>query len=254
MGGEVSALFRYPVKGFSPEKLEFADLIAGECFPNDRMFAVENGPSGFDPAEPKHISKQKFTVLARSADVAKLNTRYDDKTGMFFIEQPGGAAGRFCLTSDDGRDDCAHFLSELFGETFAGPLRVLQGPGAHRFTDHHKGQVSLLNLASHEAFEEKLGQSLDPARFRMNIHLTGLHPFEEDAWRPGDVFRLGEARLSLLTATVRCKATHANPQTGEYDLDLVPRLFEAFGRNTMGVYFLVEQGGRIAPGDRLERV
>jgi Uncharacterized Fe-S protein len=83
MAGVIEALYRYPVKGFSPEAVEEAELTTNAFFPCDRMFAVENGPSGFDASAPKHISKQKFTVLARAADIAKLKTRYDEASGFF---------------------------------------------------------------------------------------------------------------------------------------------------------------------------
>ena len=46
----IAALYRYPVKGLSPEPLERVSLQAGGTFPGDRAFAIENGPSGFDPA------------------------------------------------------------------------------------------------------------------------------------------------------------------------------------------------------------
>lgn len=250
----VSALYRHPVKGFTPEAMERVELVAGECFPNDRLYAVENGPSGFDANLPVHISKQKFTVLARKAEIARLKSRFDDKTGMLAVEIPGEGAGRFDLRDPHGREDFAHFLSSVTGDLFDGPLRVLEGPGAHRFMDHHKGAVSLLNLGSVAAFEEWLCQPVSALRFRMNIHIGGLEAFAEDGWQVGDRFRLGGAVLELVTRTVRCKATHANPMTGEYDLDLVPKLFEAFGRNTMGVYFQIAESGIVQIGDQLEPV
>ena len=46
----VAALYRYPFKGLSPEPLERVSLKAGEFFPDDRLYAIENGPSGYDPA------------------------------------------------------------------------------------------------------------------------------------------------------------------------------------------------------------
>ena len=82
MRATIDSLYRHPVKGFTPERLERADLVAGACFPCDRLFAVENGPSGFDPAAPGHISKSKFTVLAQIAEVAKARTAYDETTGV----------------------------------------------------------------------------------------------------------------------------------------------------------------------------
>ena len=52
MTGHIAALYRHPVKGFTPERLSHAELTAGGPFPCDRLYAVENGPSGFDPAAP----------------------------------------------------------------------------------------------------------------------------------------------------------------------------------------------------------
>ncbi|MFY8164145.1 MAG: MOSC N-terminal beta barrel domain-containing protein, partial [Brevundimonas sp.] len=73
--GVVRALWRHPVKGFTPEPLESVDLPTGGWFPGDRMFAVEDGPSGFDRAAPEHLPKQRFTVLMRTAEVAGVQTR-----------------------------------------------------------------------------------------------------------------------------------------------------------------------------------
>ena len=50
MNGHVAGIFRHPVKGFTPEPLREVELAPGQGFPHDRIYAVENGPSGFDPA------------------------------------------------------------------------------------------------------------------------------------------------------------------------------------------------------------
>ena len=48
-----SALYRYPVKGLTPEPLERVRLTAGETLPFDRAYAIENGPGRFDPASSR---------------------------------------------------------------------------------------------------------------------------------------------------------------------------------------------------------
>ena len=45
----VSAIYRYPVKGLTPEKLDGVELKPGETLPFDRAYAIENGPGRFDP-------------------------------------------------------------------------------------------------------------------------------------------------------------------------------------------------------------
>ena len=89
MSGHVAAIFRHPVKGFTPESLPHADLALGEGFPHDRIYAVENGPSGFDPAAPAFVPKQKFTVLAQIAKVAAARTAYDPETATLHVQAPG---------------------------------------------------------------------------------------------------------------------------------------------------------------------
>src|SRR5258708_39738251 len=113
MSGYVAAIFRHPVKGFTPEPLQSVALAPGQGFPHDRIWAVENGPCGFDPAAPAFVPKQKFTVLAHIAKVAAARTRYDPETGMLQATAPGAAefAGR--LAEAPGREAFAAWLTEL---------------------------------------------------------------------------------------------------------------------------------------------
>lgn len=249
----LARIFRHPVKGFTPEAINEALLTEGEGFPCDRIYAVENGPSGFDANAPAHISKQKFTVLARSADVSKIATRFDETTGVFHVTDETGAVHAFPLCDETGRQALADYLSSTFGEVFEGPLKVLEAPGAFRFSDHHSGHVSLLNLASVDAVSEAFGQTVEPARFRMNLNFEGLEAWAEDDWAEGNTLRLGEAELRIFKPTVRCKATHAGLQGEGYNLDTVPLLHKHFGRNTLGVYAHVARSGIVRVGDVLER-
>jgi hypothetical protein len=55
-----------------------------------------------------------------------------------------------------------------------------------------------------------------------------------------------------IAGQARCLATHANPQTGERDLQVMPMLVKAFGQRepTFGVAMLTRgPGGTIAVGD-----
>ena len=70
----ITALVRYPVKGLSPERLTSAQLEANSYFPGDRLFAIENGPSGFDPAAPVHQPKIKYLMLMRHEALATLRS------------------------------------------------------------------------------------------------------------------------------------------------------------------------------------
>src|SRR3712207_2879743 len=99
----VASLYRYPVKGLSAERLARVDLVRGGAFPADRLFAIENGPSGFDPAAPQHQPKIKFLMLMRNETLARLTTRYDDATTTLVILEGGREAARGDLSTAEGR-------------------------------------------------------------------------------------------------------------------------------------------------------
>lgn len=250
MIGSVAGLYRYPVKGFTPEPIGMAALQANGCFPDDRLYAVENGPSGFDPAAPAFISKTRFTVLAQIPEVAQIRTRYDD--GVFHAEKPGQGEIDADLRTDDGRADLASWLEgAIDAEHRRGPLRVVHAPGYH-FMDHPQGHVSVLNLASVEALGEKLGQTLDPLRFRANIHVSGWPPWAEVDFTPGQRMRLGDVEVELFKPIVRCAATHVDPDTGVRDVEMVAALRRLEGHIHCGLYVHVVAGGVVSMGDRVE--
>src|SRR5262245_3437997 len=111
MRGRLAGLYRYPVKGFTPEPLEHIALAPGAGVAHDRLYAVEDGPSGFDPEAPAHISKMRFTVLAKIPEVACVRTRYDAETGIFHAAAPGAASIAARLSEENGRSAFAAWLT-----------------------------------------------------------------------------------------------------------------------------------------------
>jgi len=249
--GTLSGLYRHPVKGFTAERLTAVTLAPGEGFPFDRLWAVENGPSGFDAAAPAFVPKQKFTVLASLPRVAAASTRYDEASGVLHAAAAGLApfAGR--LDQPEGREAFAAWVGELLGDEAKGPLKLLEAPAQHRFTDHPQGQVSVVNLASVRDLGARLGVELDPLRFRANLYVDGWPAWIENDWTDARL-RLGAAEATVLKPIVRCAATHVNLQTAQRDLEVTRALFDNFGNMHCGVYLQVTSPGRVAVGDVVE--
>ena len=247
MSGHIAALYRHPVKGFTPERLDGADLEAGRFFPCDRIYAVEDGPSGFDPAAPAWVSKMRFAVLAKIAEVAKARSAYDETTGVFSAEAEGMAP--FCgrLADPRGRNAFAAWLSELLGDAASGPLKVVHAHG-HRFTDAPEGHVSIINLESVRDLERRIGRPLDPLRFRANLYVDGWPAWAEIGAEEREV-ALGGCRARITSSIVRCAATTVNPQTAERDIEVPARLHEQYGHILCGVYVEVTGAGHLGEGD-----
>jgi len=248
MTGIAAGIFRHPVKGFTPEPLTSVDLAPGEGFPHDRIYAVENGPCGFDAAAPAFVPKQKFTVLAALPMVAAVRTRYHDDTGVLEAAAPGAAAFRGQLSVEAGREAFAAWLTDVLAEDAAGPLKVVASPETWRFTDHPQGQVSIINLASVADLSRRMGVELDPLRFRANLYVEGWPAWSELAWS-GQRLMLGWGEAEVFKPIVRCTATTVNPATAERDADIPRALFDAFGHTNCGIYVRMTKSGRVSLGD-----
>jgi uncharacterized protein YcbX len=254
MLGDVISIFRHPVKGFTPEPLEGAELGPGQCFPMDRKWAIEVGPSGFDAAKPAHISKNRFCVLARFPEIARIRTTLDDAAGMMHVGDASGFGVEVDMRAEAGRAALARFLQSFLGPEVEAKLNVLEAPGQHRFMDSPSGFVSAINLASIREIEARLGQPVDPRRFRANIYYDARIPWAEDELARGEEVMIGSVRLSHMKPIERCIATHVDPDEGVRDIDMLAGLKQHFGRITLGDYFTVVDGGRIARGDRIHSV
>ena len=247
----ITALHRYPVKGLSPERLPAVALEKGAYFPGDRLFAIENGPSGFDPANPQHQSKVKFLMLMRNEALARLRTSYDDASRTLVIEEGGREAVRGDLSTGQGRLAVEAFFRRFMPREMRGPPKVLASPEGFRFTDSRKGYVSLINLASVAAVEAMVGAPVDPLRFRGNLHVEGLAPWAELELVGRVLEGPSGLRLKVTKRIQRCAATNVDPSSGVRDLDIPATLMRRLGHMDCGIYAEVLEGGPLAEGERL---
>jgi len=243
----VVALYRYPVKGLSPERMTKIALSPGETVPGDRSWAIENGPGGFDPENPKYLPKIHFLMLMRDEKLATLETKYDDATETLTIFRDGKQLARGNLGTAIGRQLIEQFMAAYMKESLRGAPKVVSAPG-HSFTDMKAKCVHIINLASVRDLERIVGRQLNPLRFRPNIVLDGIPAWQELEWLNRKL-SVGPAELALFHRTRRCDATNVDPETGVRDLSIPAALQRALGHADFGIYGRVETGGEIGLGD-----
>jgi uncharacterized protein YcbX len=245
---KIQAIYRYPIKGLSPEPMQRARLEVGETLPGDRLYALENGPSHFDPALPRHQPKTRYLMLMRNERLATLKTRFDARSRTLVIAMEGREAARGDLGTALGRSAIEGFFADFCPDELRGPPKLLHAPG-FSFSDVARKVVSIINLASVAALEQLMGAAVDPLRFRGNLYLTGW-----PAWREldlvGEEIAIGsDARLKIVKRIVRCAATNVDPGTGIRDLAIPEALQRAYGHADCGIYAEVVTAGEIAVGD-----
>ena len=139
----------------------------------------------------------------------------------------------------------------LKGQPTRLPLKLVGDGTMPRYQDNEAGQVTLHSRESLASAGVALGdKNLNELRFRHNIVIEGVTAWEEQSW-VGRKLRVGKVEFETVVPKVRCLATHANPLTGERDLQVMQTLVKAFAQRepTFGVGMLSRIGGVIRVGD-----
>jgi len=258
----VRALFRYPVKGFTPEPREELVVQDDGRIAGDRVLAFRFA----DAARPEerdgvdYWPKSKGLALQDFPSLAPLRMSYDDARRLVTLRL-GDEDLVTAALDDSGRAALVEAVQGYVADTPDAPrLRrpgrlplALVGDGAtSRFQDRPRGYVSLHGTASAREVARELDAEVDDRRFRSNIVVEGLAAWDELAWTAP--VRIGDVLFEPQGPIVRCLATHANPDTGERDAPVLTTLTRGLGQDqpTLGRLLLpASGGGTIRVGDEV---
>ncbi len=239
---QVAQLWRYPIKGIGREAMEHCDLSEGQPMPSDRAWALRHAGA---EAKDGWLKRRNFCVVASGPALAPLmaETRGD----RLRLTHPERAP----LDLDPAQDGAVliDWLGDLWPQSRPLPDRLVKSPDIG-MADNGLAQVSILNLASLRALSQKLGQEISINRFRGNIILDGLAPWEEFDWI-GQQITIGNIRFDVTERVERCRATEANTQTGQRDANTLSALSSGWGHRDFGVYATICNDGHIAVGDEV---
>ena len=88
--------------------------------PFDRAYAIENGPSGFDPAAPAYFPKAYFLMLMKNERMAEFSDALRRRDGLFQHSSRRRAAGRRIAAR---RPRAARAIEAWIAENFRAELR-----------------------------------------------------------------------------------------------------------------------------------
>jgi len=259
MHGTIDSLYRYPVKGLTPEPLDRVALEAGRAFPADRLFALAKPTGAYDAENFVPLSKREYFVLLNTDRLAGLAARYDPENRTMRVTVQGHPVLEADFGTAEGRAEFVELYARV-ADLPDGVRPVLAEQPGYNFTDNANdgprmmNTISLINRASIRDLEQRIGRELDPLRFRANVYLEGLEPWAERQWigrelRLGGSGGSGGVTVRVVEETERCAATEVDPTTARRDVPVVRLLHENYGHEIMGVFAEVLSGGELAVGD-----
>lgn len=250
MSLRLAHILRHPIKSIGYEEVGEADLALGAGMPFDRVWAVAHAGAKLDPARPEWAPKLNFVRGVAGPQLMAIRAEGDPAARRVTLTHP--TAGTLSVAPDEPADAARllAWLAPLWPETRLPPAFVTAVPG-QAMTDKAEPFIAVLNLASNRALGERMGRGLSLHRWRGNLWLDGLAPFEEFDLI-GRTLRIGAAELRVERRITRCRATCVNPETGVEDADTLAALEEGWGHKDLGTYAIVTTPGCITTGDRVE--
>ncbi|WP_224813517.1 MOSC domain-containing protein [Hasllibacter sp. MH4015] len=244
MNGALDQIWRYPIKGIGAERVRRIDLSPGLPLPLDRAWAVlEAGGDATDGWR----SCRNFLRGAKGPSLMAITCNVDGPPGDEVILLAHPDRPDISIRPDADPQALFDWLAPIYPDSRAPAAALVKSP-AEGMSDAPFASVSVLNCASLRALSQKLGQDLDPRRFRGNLWIDGLDPWEEFDL-VGKTLAIGDARLEVVERITRCRATEANPETGKRDANTLRALSDGWGHEDFGVYAMVRTGGMVTAGD-----
>ena len=255
----VVALYRYPLKGFTPEACDTLTVLAEGRIAGDRVLGIRFA----DTEAPDDAWSRKHGMLAliNTPGLARLRVTFNAKAGRLRIGLGASVLVDETL-SPEGRRRIGAVLAAyvlkldenpLTGHSERLPLRVIGDGYTPRYHDEEPGRVTLHARESLRSLENALGQNVSELRFRSNIAVEGLTAWEEQSWVDRKI-RIGAVAFDVTKPKTRCLATHANPTTGDRDLPILTTLTQKLSQEnpTFAVAMVPSRGGgAIRVGDEI---
>jgi uncharacterized protein YcbX len=259
----VAALYRYPVKGFTPEPLTSAVVQDDGRIAGDRVlafrFADATTPEDRDGLD--YWPKARGLALMDFPSLARLRLAYDHEARRLRITDGEDVVADAGLAPAERREIADRVTDWVLGTPDARllrregrlPLELLGDGDTARFQDRARGFVSLHAHGSVEALGGRVPATVDDRRFRSNVVVEGVPAWSELGWLEGSAeVTIGDVGFTVVKGIVRCLAITANPDTGARDAKLLKVLTGEFGQAepTLGVLLLpAVRGGTIRVGD-----
>ena len=231
----ISALYRYPLKSARGQSLQEARLTS-TGFEHDRQWLLVTPPGRFITQR----EQPRLALLHAEATAAQLRLSAADLPTMSIAHSDAQARSRVKIW----RDECMAFdagdeIAATLSDWLRSPCRLVRfDPQQQRLSNRqYTGDIAaenafsdgypllLTGAASLSDLNQRIGRELPMNRFRPNIVLEGLGPYEEDQLHE---LRREDLALRAVKPCTRCCITSTEQAGGTLDGDEPLRTLKTF--------------------------
>jgi uncharacterized protein len=260
MSATISSINYCPVKSVSFQTIDKCEIKKNIGIIGDRIFAFTKG---LDLEQTKLFEKSpaerkgkwnKVLTLKNSSVLNKYNFLFkENKLTLTFKDKK-------ILTINVNELSERQLLSNKIVElenSFKEPIALMKNEESPFFDTSISSKVdfinsvSLLNIQSINDFQKKIDKKVEISRFRGNICIDGIKPWEEQEWI-GKVIKINNVSFKVEKKIPRCVAINLKPQTDDNSLNLLQALKKTYNHFDMGIYLSALDDGKIEVGNKIE--
>lgn len=249
--GCLAHIVRHPIKSVGWQEIERAALTQGRPLPFDRLWAVATEAAGVQGDVIAWQPKSRFVRGAAEGRLQAIRAAFHEDSGAITLNHPDRDPFTGILPQDAAA--LVDWLRPLWPNSRPAPSHLVSRTDGGALSDVPEPYLAILNTTSHEILSERMGLDLSIHRWRGNLWVSGLTPWEEFDLI-GHEIQIGTARLRIEQRITRCVATTFDPKTGVKHGDTLAALTQGWGHQDFGVYARVVGSGEIAKDDKVIRL
>jgi len=217
----------------------------------DRAFAftreINKKMSEIYESNPSKRELKYFLNLKNSPFLNKYNFKLENnELNVFLCEN---LINKIDINSPKSKEDFCKSFAKV--ETGIKKMPYLINNRNHPFFDTMPSNtVSLINLNSIKDFELKSSLTISHKRFRGNIYINGLKPWDEFSWINKKIL-INKCLFKVTNKIQRCSATNLIPKTDKSDINIPMKLKKIYNHIFMGIYLKPLCDGQINQGDNV---
>ena len=237
---QILSITRYPIKGFAGEALQNTLVRSLKTLPGDRQHALQY-VDRIPPSSKGWRPKKYFLQSVQTNLCSEIHIEWNSDIVHFNYRGNPFKIPRTALANDS----LPQWIASLAPELGEFTLETLETG----FTDERDAYVSLVNRSTVSAIAEATGTSDHPERYRGNLLVDGVRPFDELNW-VGQTLQIGTATFEVVEPIVRCKATECDWH-GSRTEGFLDRLDQQLDTDICGLFLRAVGDGEIKITDQL---
>jgi len=260
MSATISSINYCPVKSLSFQSVDICKIKKNIGIVGDRIFAFAKNldldkVQLFEKSPEERKGKwNKILTLKNSPVLNKYNFSFKENRLTLI------SADKEILTININELSERQLLSSKIIElenSLKGPIVLMKNQKFPFFDTSISNKVnfinsiSLLNIQSIHEFEKKIHKKIEIPRFRGNICVDGMEPWEEREWI-GKVIKINNISFKVEKNIPRCIAINLKPTTDDNSLNLLQLLKKTYDHFEMGIYLTPLDDGEINSGDMIK--